>query len=176
MKLNTLKPAPGAKQSRHRVGRGVGSGWGKTAGRGHKGQKARSGGFHKVGFEGGQMPLHRRLPKRGFKSLTHADVVEVRTSELEAMSASEIDLAVLKAEGVVSRKALGAKIIVSGSLSRKLNLKELLASKGARSMIEAAGGTIQITAKPEPERKKKEKKAKAKPDKPEDAGKESAKA
>ncbi len=176
MKLNALKPAPGAKQSRHRVGRGVGSGWGKTAGRGHKGQRARSGGYHKVGFEGGQMPLHRRLPKRGFKSLTHGDVAEVRTSQLEAMSASEIDLAALKAEGVVSRKALGAKIIVSGTVSRKINLKEVPASKGARSMIEAAGGTIQITAHPEPERKKKEKKAKAKPDKPEDAGKESAKA
>src|SRR6266849_3519413 len=142
MKLNTLKPAPGAKQSRHRVGRGVGSGWGKTAGRGHKGQRARSGGYHKVGFEGGQMPLHRRLPKRGFKSITREDTAEVRT----------------------------------GELARRIALKEIKVSKGARSMIEAAGGTIQLTAKPEPERKKKEKKAKPKPDKPEDAGKESAKA
>src|SRR5713226_4127586 len=124
MRLNSLKPAQGSKKDRHRVRRG-GSGWGKTAGRGHKGQRARSGGYHKVGFEGGQMPLHRRLPKRGFKSLTHGDVAEVRTSQLEAMSASEIDLAALKAEGVVSRKALGAKIIVSGTVSRKINLKEV---------------------------------------------------
>src|SRR5256885_464776 len=106
MKLNELKPAPGSKHSRHRVGRGVGSGWGKTAGRGHKGQKARSGGFHKIGFEGGQMPLHRRLPKRGFNSPTRNDVAEVRTSELQAMQASDIDLAMLKAEGIVPRQAL----------------------------------------------------------------------
>src|SRR5919109_1777601 len=105
MKLNELKPAPGSRQNRHRVGRGVGSGWGKTAGRGHKGQRARSGGYHKVGFEGGQMPLHRRLPKRGFKSLTRDDVAEVRTSELQSMQAAEIDLAALKAEGVVPREA-----------------------------------------------------------------------
>src|SRR5215813_4037942 len=105
MKLNTLKPAPGSKSDRHRVGRGVGSGWGKTAGRGHKGQKARSGGFHKVGFEGGQMPLHRRLPKRGFKSMTRDDVAEVRTGDLEKMKASQIDLDVLKAERVVSHAA-----------------------------------------------------------------------
>ena len=177
MKLNMLKPAAGSKQSRHSVGRGVGSGWGKTAGRGHKGQKARSGGFHKVGFEGGQMPLHRRLPKRGFKSLTHADVAEVRTSELEAMSASEIDLAALKAEGVVSRQALAAKVILCGNLARKISLKEIRVTKGARSMIEAAGGSIQLTEKPQAEPKKsKDKKPKAKPDKPEDAGKEDAKA
>src|SRR3954451_3906452 len=98
MKLNELKPAPGSKSVRHRVGRGIGSGWGKTAGRGHKGQKARSGGFHKAGFEGGQMPLHRRLPKRGFNSMTRNDVAEVRTDELQAMKAAEIDLAALKAE------------------------------------------------------------------------------
>src|SRR5689334_25323253 len=109
MKLNELKPAAGSKSDRHRVGRGVGSGWGKTAGRGHKGQKARSGGFHKVGFEGGQMPLHRRLPKRGFKSLTRLDVAEVRTSELQGLEAAEIDLAVLKAQGIVPRQALAAK-------------------------------------------------------------------
>jgi large subunit ribosomal protein L15 len=108
MKLNDLKPADGSKKDRHRVGRGVGSGWGKTAGRGHKGQRARSGGFHKVGFEGGQMPLHRRLPKRGFTTLTRNDIAEVRTSELERMKATEIDLAALKAEGIVSHKALGA--------------------------------------------------------------------
>src|SRR6188768_3372114 len=105
MRLNELKPAPGAKKSRHRVGRGVASGWGKTAGRGHKGQRARSGGYHKVGFEGGQMPLHRRLPKRGFNSPTRDDVAEVRTGDLQAMQAAEIDLAALKAAGIVSRKA-----------------------------------------------------------------------
>src|SRR5436853_3585778 len=160
MKLNELKPAPGAKHDRHRVGRGVGSGWGKTAGRGHKGQKARSGGFHKVGFEGGQMPLHRRLPKRGFHSPTREDVAEVRTSELQGMPGTEIDLAALKAEGIVPRRALAAKVILSGKLERKVALKEVLVSKGARAMIEAAGGSIQLTEKPKVERKKKEKKAK----------------
>ena len=165
MKLNTLKPALGSKSDRHRVGRGVGSGWGKTAGRGHKGQKARSGGFHKVGFEGGQMPLHRRLPKRGFKSLTRLDVAEVRTSELAGMQAAEIDLAALKAEGIVPRFALGAKVIASGKLERKLALKEIQVTKGARSMIEAAGGTIQLTEKPKVEPKKKREK-KARPAKP----------
>ena len=162
MKLNTLKPAPGSKSARHRVGRGVGSGWGKTAGRGHKGQRARSGGFHKVGFEGGQMPLHRRLPKRGFTSLSRNDIAEVRISELETMKATEIDLGVLKAEGIVPRGALGAKVIVSGKLSRKVNLKEIPVSKGARAMIEAAGGKVEITEKPvekKAEKKKAEKKA-----------------
>ena len=165
MKLNELKPAPGANKPRHRVGRGGGSGWGKTAGRGHKGQKARSGGFHKVGFEGGQMPLHRRLPKRGFKSPTRNDIAEVRTSELQSMQAAEIDLAALKAEGVVPREALAAKVILSGKLERKVSLKEIQVSKGARSMIEGAGGSIQLTPKPEPEPKK-EKPKKAKPAQP----------
>src|SRR5438128_6827731 len=116
MKLNTLKPAAGSKSDRHRVGRGVGSGWGKTAGRGHKGQKARSGGFHKVGFEGGQMPLHRRLPKRGFKSpgQKRDDISEVRTGTLQLMKALEIDLAALKAEGIVPKSAAGAKVILAG--------------------------------------------------------------
>ena len=164
MKLNELKPAPGANKPRHRVGRGGGSGWGKTAGRGHKGQKARSGGFHKVGFEGGQMPLHRRLPKRGFKSPTRNDIAEVRTSELQNMQAADIDLAALKAEGVVPRAALAAKVILSGKLERKLSLKEIQVSKGARSMIEGAGGSIQLTPKPQPEPKKE--KPKAKPAKP----------
>src|SRR5437764_9813347 len=163
MKLNELKPAPGAKHERHRVGRGVGSGWGKTAGRGHKGQKARSGGFHKVGFEGGQMPLHRRLPKRGFNSPTRNDIAEVRTSELESMQAAEIDLETLKAEGIVPRQALAAKVILSGKLERKVSLKEIPVSKGARSMIEAAGGTIQLTPKPEPKPKKEKTKKAAKP-------------
>ena len=170
MKLNSLKPAPGSKSTRHRVGRGIGSGWGKTAGRGHKGQKARSGGFHKVGFEGGQMPLHRRLPKRGFNSLTRNDIGEVRTSDLQRLGAAEIDLEVLKKAGIVSHKALGAKVILSGKLERKVALKEIQVSKGARAMIEGAGGSIHITEKPKVEKKKKEKKAK----KPEQAGEAAA--
>ena len=164
MKLNALKPAPGSKSPRHRVGRGIGSGWGKTAGRGHKGQKARSGGFHKVGFEGGQMPLHRRLPKRGFTSLTREDIAEVRTSELQGLGAAEIDLQVLKDAGIVSRRALGAKVILSGKLERKVSLKEIGVSKGARAMIEGAGGSIQITEKPKVEKKKKDKKKAKKPE------------
>ena len=160
MKLNTLKPAPGSKSVRHRVGRGVGSGWGKTAGRGHKGQRARSGGFHKVGFEGGQMPLHRRLPKRGFTSMSRHDVAEVRISELETMQAADIDLAALKAEGVVPRSVLAAKVILSGKLSRKITLKEIGVSKGARAMIEAAGGKVELTEKKVEAKPKKEKKPK----------------
>jgi large subunit ribosomal protein L15 len=166
MKLNTLKPAAGSKQSRHRVGRGVASGWGKTAGRGHKGQRARSGGFHKVGFEGGQMPLHRRLPKRGFTSLTRGDVAEVRIGALEAMQATDIDLAALKAAGVVSQQTIAAKVILAGKLSRKITLKDVKATKGARAMIEAAGGRYEFTEPVVEDKPKKEKKAKkpAKPD------------
>lgn len=163
MRLNGLKPAPGARQSRHRVGRGMGSGWGKTAGLGHKGQKARAGGYHKVGFEGGQMPLHRRLPKRGFKSLTRATVAEVRLSDLQAMKASDIDLAALHAERVVSREKLSAKVILSGELKRKITLKGVKATKGARAAIEAAGGRYEEpAAAPAPVKKlaAKEKKAK----------------
>jgi large subunit ribosomal protein L15 len=160
MKLNSLKPAAGSKQSRHRVGRGVASGWGKTAGRGHKGQRARSGGFHKVGFEGGQMPLHRRLPKRGFNSMTREDVAEVRIGDLEGMQATEIDLAALKAEGLVGQKALAAKVILTGKLSRKITLKQVRASKGAKAMIEAAGGRYEFTEPKVEEKPKKEKKAK----------------
>jgi large subunit ribosomal protein L15 len=163
MRLNGLKPAPGAKQLRHRVGRGMGSGWGKTAGLGHKGQKARAGGFHKVGFEGGQMPLHRRLPKRGFKSLTRRTVAEVRLSDLEAMKASDIDFAALMAERVIPRESLSAKVILSGGLKRKITLTGVKATKGARAAIEAAGGKYQEpAAKPAPEKKlaAKEKKAK----------------
>lgn len=148
MRLNNLKPAPGAKTTRHRVGRGVGSGWGKTAGRGHKGQHARSGGYHKVGFEGGQMPLHRRLPKRGFASPTRHLTAEVRLSELQRMKAGEIDLAALKAEGIVPREARAAKVIVSGKLSRSVTLRGVLASKGARAAIEAAGGKVEAPAAP----------------------------
>jgi large subunit ribosomal protein L15 len=168
MRLNTLKPAPGAKKERHRVGRGVGSGWGKTAGLGHKGQRARSGGYHKVGFEGGQMPLHRRLPKRGFKSLTRDHVTEVRLGDLERMQASDIDLAALKTEGVVARSALAAKVILSGKLSRKLTLKaDVKATKGARGAIESAGGKVEEAPKaeeaPKPKKEKKEKAGNEKP-------------
>ncbi|HKO89180.1 MAG TPA: 50S ribosomal protein L15 [Burkholderiales bacterium] len=142
MELNTIQPAPGAKKNRRRVGRGIGSGLGKTAGRGHKGQKSRSGGFHKVGFEGGQMPLQRRLPKRGFTSLTRRDVAEVRLSELELMQGEKIDLAALQAAGVVPRSALRAKVIVSGKLSRKVALVGVATSAGAKAAIEAAGGSV----------------------------------
>jgi len=173
MRLNSLKPAPGANKDRHRVGRGGGSGWGKTAGRGHKGQKARSGGFHKVGFEGGQMPLHRRLPKRGFTPLTRDDIAEVRTSELELMQATDIDLAALKAEKVVPHGALAAKVILSGKLSRKITLKEVKASKGARALIEAAGGKVEYTEKAAPVKKEKKKKEK-KPEQADEAPKADA--
>ena len=169
MKLNELKPAEGAHRSRHRVGRGVGSGWGKTAGRGHKGQKARSGGFHKLGFEGGQMPLHRRLPKRGFNSLTREAIAEVRLCELEALQ-GEVDLAALKAAGIVPRGALGAKVILAGKLTKKLSLKgDVKASKGARAAIEAAGGAVEVREAPERKPKKEKKKAK-KAEQPEQGG------
>ena len=162
MRLNGLKPAPGSKKDRHRVGRGGGSGWGKTAGRGHKGQKARSGGFHKLGFEGGQMPLHRRLPKRGFTSLTHEDVVEVRLGRLESLQVADVDLAALQAAGIVSRKALGAKIILSGKLTKKLNLKgDVKASKGARAAIEGAGGKVELVEAQPVEKKLQKKPAEA---------------
>ena len=177
MRLNTIKPAGGANRARERVGRGIGSGHGKTAGRGHKGQKARSGGFHKVGFEGGQMPLHRRLPKRGFNSPTRDDVAEVRIGDLQALEATEIDLAALKAAGLVSRKALAAKVILAGKLERKISLKEIRVTKGARAMIEAAGGSIHITEKPEAPKKAKKEKKKAQPGADEGAkGGEGAKA
>jgi large subunit ribosomal protein L15 len=153
MKLNDIKPAPGSRQPRHRVGRGIGSGWGKTAGLGHKGQRARAGGYHKVGFEGGQMPLHRRLPKRGFTSLTRLDTAEVRLSDLQAMKATDIDFGALQAERVVPRGALRAKVIVSGKLSRSITLKGVTASKGARAAIEAAGGKVEAAAEKKVERK-----------------------
>jgi len=143
MRLNDLQPGEGSKRPRRRVGRGIGSGLGKTAGRGHKGQKSRSGGFHKVGFEGGQMPLHRRLPKRGFTSLTRGLNAEVRLDELEKLEVAEIDLAILKADGFIRRDALGAKVILSGKLTRKVVLKGILATKGARAAIEAVGGKIE---------------------------------
>jgi large subunit ribosomal protein L15 len=142
MRLNDIKPAEGSNQPRKRVGRGIGSGLGKTAGRGHKGQKSRSGGFHKVGFEGGQMPLQRRLPKRGFKSLAAGTVAEVRLSELERMPIEEIDLLSLKAAGIVGQLALSAKVILSGTITRKVALKGIGATRGAKAAIEAVGGSV----------------------------------
>jgi large subunit ribosomal protein L15 len=143
MRLNQIKPAAGAKHAKKRVGRGIGSGMGKTAGRGHKGQKARSGGFHKDGFEGGQMPLHRRLPKRGFVSLTKGDTVEVRLSSLDKLPVADIDILVLKQAGVVPNAALSAKVILNGEIKRKVNLRGLLVTKGARAAIEKAGGSVE---------------------------------
>ncbi|WP_374489056.1 50S ribosomal protein L15 [Zoogloea sp.] len=143
MRLNTIKPAAGAKHAAKRVGRGIGSGLGKTCGRGHKGQKSRAGGFHKVGFEGGQMPMQRRLPKRGFVSLTRARIAEVRLSEIEALPVDEIDLLVLQQAGVVAADALAAKVILSGSLTRKVTLRGVAATKGAKAAIEAAGGSVE---------------------------------
>lgn len=142
MRLNTIKPAGGSKHPRHRVGRGVGSGWGKTAGRGHKGQKSRAGGFHKVGFEGGQMPMYRRLPKRGFTSLTRKFCEVVRLSDLERIGVEEVDLNVLKEVGVVSELAQSARVILSGSITRKVVVRGLGVTKGARAAIEAAGGSV----------------------------------
>lgn len=142
MRLNNLKPADGAKHAAKRVGRGIGSGLGKTAGRGHKGQKSRAGGFHKVGFEGGQMPLQRRLPKRGFVSLTAGKHAEVRLSELEKLPIEEVDLLSLMQAGIVPPGSLSAKVILSGKLTRKINLKGVGATKGARAAIEAAGGSV----------------------------------
>lgn len=142
MRLNTIKPAEGSKHARHRVGRGVGSGWGKTAGRGHKGQKSRAGGFHKVGFEGGQMPMYRRLPKRGFTSLTRKFCEVVRLSDLERLGAEEIDLGVLVAAGIVSIHAQSARVILSGEITRKVTLRGIAVTKGARQAIEAVGGVI----------------------------------
>ncbi|MCE9633931.1 MAG: 50S ribosomal protein L15 [Methylophilales bacterium] len=142
MKLNTIKPAEGAKHAKRRVGRGIGSGLGKTAGRGHKGQKSRAGGFHKVGFEGGQMPLQRRLPKRGFVSLTTGDTAQVRTGTLSMSNIEVIDLLALKAAKIVPALAKTAKVILAGEVSRKFTVQGLLLTKGARAAIEAAGGKI----------------------------------
>ena len=142
MKLNTIQPAEGAKHAKRRVGRGIGSGLGKTAGRGHKGQKSRAGGFHKVGFEGGQMPLQCRLPKRGFISLTNARNVEVRLSEIDALPVDEIDLLTLMQANLISQHALSAKVILAGEITRKVVLKGVGATKGAKAAIEAAGGSV----------------------------------
>lgn len=143
MKLNTLKPAPGSKPSAKRLGRGPGSGLGKTSGKGHKGQHARAGGYHKVGFEGGQMPLQRRLPKRGFRSPTKLFKTELRLDALNRLEAEEVDLLTLKQAGLVSDKILQVKIILAGELSKKIVLKGLAVTKGARAAIEAGGGRIE---------------------------------
>jgi large subunit ribosomal protein L15 len=142
MRMNTIKPAAGSNKARRRVGRGIGSGLGKTAGRGHKGQSSRSGGFHKVGFEGGQMPLQRRLPKRGFVSRMRDDTAEVRLSDLAKLPVTEIDLLALKAAGIVPALAKTAKVIKTGKLDKAVKLSGLTATKGARAAIEAAGGSL----------------------------------
>ena len=142
MRLNSMKPAEGAKKNRRRVGRGIGSGLGKTAGRGHKGQKSRSGGFHKVGFEGGQMPLQRRLPKRGFKSAKLKFNDEITLTALEKLGAAEVDLLALKAAKLVSQLAQTVKVIKRGELTKKVALKGIGATAGAKAAIEAAGGSV----------------------------------
>ena len=142
MKLNSIKPAEGSKKDRRRVGRGIGSGLGKPAGRGHKGQKSRAGGFHKVGFEGGQMPLQRRLPKRGFSSLTKEFNAEVNLTDIQRLPISNIDLLALKKAGLVSQIVRRVKLIASGKLDRKVDLSGLLATAGAKAAVEAAGGSI----------------------------------
>ena len=152
MRLNTIQGAPGSKQSRHRVGRGIGSGWGKTAGRGHKGQKSRSGGFHKVGFEGGQMPLHRRLPKRGFTPPNALELAEVNLGRIQtAIDAGKLDASqpvnaeALIASGVLTRARDGVKLLGSGELKAKLQIEVFHASKSAVAAVEKAGGSVKTT-------------------------------
>ena len=140
--MNTLAPAPGSKFNRKRVGRGIGSGWGKTAGRGHKGQKSRSGGFHKVGFEGGQMPMHRRLPKRGFSSRTAAFNAQIRLTDLDTLAVDTVDILTLKQAGLVPAQTLAVKVILAGEIKRAVVLNGIKATKGAAEAIAAAGGTI----------------------------------
>ena len=142
MELNDIKPAPGSKKNPRRVGRGIGSGLGKTAGRGHKGQKSRAGGFHKVGFEGGQMPLQRRLPKRGFLAVTITKAPEVRSGDLAKVGAEAIDLAGLKKARLVPANAERAKIILAGKVEKVFKVSGILASKGAKAAIEQAGGSV----------------------------------
>jgi len=142
MRLNTIKPAEGSTKARRRVGRGIGSGLGKTGGRGHKGQKSRSGGFHKTGFEGGQMPLQRRLPKRGFISKLAEDTAEVRLSDLAKLPVADIDFLALRAAGLVPARAKAAKVIKTGKLEKVVKLTGIAATKGARAAIEAAGGSV----------------------------------
>jgi large subunit ribosomal protein L15 len=142
MELNTLKPAAGSKKARRRVGRGIGSGLGKTAGRGHKGQKSRAGGFHKVGFEGGQMPLQRRMPKRGFVAVTIESAAQVRLGDLRKVEGDTVDLVALKAAGLVAGSAKRAKIILAGKVEKALKVQGVGVTKGAKAAIEAAGGSI----------------------------------
>ena len=146
MELNNIKPAAGAKHAKRRVGRGIGSGLGKTAGRGHKGQKSRSGGYHKVGFEGGQMPLQRRLPKRGFKSQTLKYNAEVTLSALEQLGAAEVDMLALKQAGLVGEMIKVVKVIKTGALTRAVKLTGIGATAGAKAAIEAAGGSVALLA------------------------------
>jgi large subunit ribosomal protein L15 len=145
MELNKIKPSEGSKKARRRVGRGIGSGLGKTAGRGHKGQKSRAGGYHKVGFEGGQMPMQRRLPKRGFKSAQLKYNGEITLADLQRLDAAEVDLLTLKAAGLVRELIKHVKVIKSGELSRKVVLKGVGATAGAKAAIEAAGGSVEAT-------------------------------
>jgi large subunit ribosomal protein L15 len=145
MRLNSIKAPAGARSPRHRVGRGIGSGWGKTAGRGHKGQRARAGGYHKIGFEGGQMPLHRRLPKRGFKSLSRRFVVTVRLGDLQRLTAETIDLAVLRQAGLVPVLGRAARIVRTGDIKRRITVQGVGVTAGARAAIEAAGGSVAAT-------------------------------
>ncbi len=142
MQLNSLKPGAGSKHAKRRVGRGIGSGLGKTAGRGHKGQKSRSGGFHKVGFEGGQMPLQRRLPKRGFKSASLKFNAEVTLAQLDKLGAAEVDVLALKQAGLVGQLAKVVKVIKSGELTKAVKLTGIGATAGAKAAIEAAGGSV----------------------------------
>lgn len=142
MQLNTIKPAAGAKHAKRRVGRGIGSGLGKTAGRGHKGQKSRSGGYHKVGFEGGQMPLQRRLPKRGFKSMSLPFNAEVTLATLERLGLAEVDMLVLKQAGAIAASAKVVKVVKSGELTKAVKLAGIGATAGAKAAIEAAGGSL----------------------------------
>ena len=168
MKLNTIKPAVGSVKDARRVGRGNGSGFGKTAGRGIKGQKSRTGGFHKVGFEGGQMPIQRRLPKRGFRSLTKKFNAKIRTSELDKLDSDVVNLLNLKAANLISEKVLNAKIYLSGDVKKKFNIQGISLTEGAKKAIEAAGGKVMEVKETNVEAKKKaaatktsEKKAKA---------------
>jgi large subunit ribosomal protein L15 len=145
MELNTIKPASGSKKPRRRVGRGIGSGLGKTAGRGHKGQKSRAGGYHKVGFEGGQMPLQRRLPKRGFKSQAKPYVGEITLGDLQKLEATEVSLVTLKSAGLVNERVRSVKVIKTGKLTRAVTLQGIGATAGAKAAIEAAGGKVEVT-------------------------------
>lgn len=142
MYLNSIAPAEGSKSNRRRVGRGIGSGFGKTAGRGHKGQKSRSGGFHRLGFEGGQMPMYRRLPKRGFTSMTRRFVGEVTLAQLNNLPVDDIDLQALKQAGLLGELITSAKVVATGEISRKVTLKGVAATKGALAAIQAAGGSV----------------------------------